>query len=59
MRSVFAPFRYFALISLFGGTAHTALATDLSEVLSDALQSDPKIGAARAGFLARDRRCRG
>ena len=40
-------------ILLFSG-AHTVLATDLGVVLTDALKNDPKIGAARAGFLARN-----
>ena len=43
-----------ALLGLLCTGAHSVAATDLSEVLTDALKSDAKIGAARAGFLARN-----
>ncbi len=46
------------LRSLFAAAAISAAcpmhATDLNDVLQDALTNDPKIGAARAGFLARN-----
>ena len=50
LRTILAPI---ALLSLLFA-AHAVVATNLSDVLSDALTSDPKIGAARAGFLARN-----
>ena len=43
-----------ALSGALIGSAQSARATNLSDVLSDALKSDPKLGAARAGFLARN-----
>lgn len=50
MRTVLRPLAGFCLL---WSCAHTVNATDLSEVLADALKSDPKIGAARAGYLSR------
>jgi outer membrane protein len=44
-----------SLITAAAITASVPLhATDLNDVLQDALTNDPKIGAARAGFLARN-----
>ena len=55
MRALFLRRRpRLALSCLLCGLSYVAAATDLSEVLTDALKSDPKLGAARAGFLARN-----
>ena len=55
LRTFLRPLRTTALFVLaVAGPFEAARATDLSDVLRDAMTNDPKIGAARAGFLARN-----